>query len=131
MKFKTFEITKREFLVSIIIACMMIVLGFFIDDKVQSKFLEDNERYYKATKINNDKDLFDYAMETSAGDSLISGRFKSVDSVSIEELKGDYWFIERTEENTLCILEWLPLKTVKAIHINILKHIGLGITMIQ
>ena len=98
MKFKTFEITKREFLVSIIIACMMIVLGFFIDDKVQSKFLEDNERYYKATKINNDKDLFDYAMETSAGDSLISGRFKSVDSVSIEELKGDYWFIERTEE---------------------------------
>ncbi|HBG6414428.1 TPA: hypothetical protein KQW95_003596 [Clostridioides difficile] len=98
MKFKTFEITKREFLVSIIIACMMIVLGFFIDDKVQSKFLEDNERYYKATKTNNDKDLFDYAMETSAGDSLISGRFKSVDSVSIEELKGDYWFIERTEE---------------------------------
>ncbi|MCC0682726.1 hypothetical protein IC218_21100 [Clostridioides sp. ES-S-0005-03] len=98
MKFKTFEITKREFLVSIIIVCAMICLGFFIDDKVQSKFLEDNERYYKATKINNDKDLFDYAMKTSVGDSLISGEFKSVDSVSIEELKGDYWFIERTEE---------------------------------
>lgn len=51
------EITKREVLASVSIVAVMLLIGFLISGKIQNVIMDDNERYNKAVKI-EDEELF-------------------------------------------------------------------------
>lgn len=93
------EFTFREILVSVVIALLMLGLGFFIAESIRDKVSSDNEKYFKALKINNQAELFDYAIRTEVGDVLSFGQFKANQPISDRLIKGKYFAINKTEEH--------------------------------
>jgi predicted transcriptional regulator len=93
-----FKITKREILFSIIILFVMIGIGFIVSAKISNYIAENNELYYQATKINNNAEEFQYAMETNLGNCLIYGEFKATEDIKIPELTGSYFAIKKNTE---------------------------------
>lgn len=90
-----FEITRREILFSIIILLAMICLGFFIENSISNNISESNEVYYRATKIDNNSDQFKYGIKTNIGNTLVYGEFNAINSITIPELTGQYFAIEK------------------------------------
>lgn len=91
------EITKREILFSIIILAGMLIVGFFINSAIEESNTKNNEVYYLATKI-EDENQFQYGLKTSIGNSLVYGEIKAVNSVSMPEINGEYFYIEKVTE---------------------------------
>lgn len=91
------RITKRELLFSVVIVILMIVIGIFISNFIENKFIERNGEYYKAVKI-SDKSQFQYALNTSIGNSLVYGEIKAANPVSISEISGEWFYIEKVTE---------------------------------
>lgn len=77
MEIGDFTITKREILVSIIIVLILITLGLFISNAIENGIEEDNEKYYKSLKIDNNEETFKYAIDTNIGYVLASRKSKS------------------------------------------------------
>lgn len=93
------EITKREILYSLIIIIIMFVIGLSIFNKIEQSYLDKTEVYNKSLKIYNDKDIFDYAISTSAGNVLAEGSINAIDTVGYQnEVKGEYLYISKTTE---------------------------------
>ena len=91
------EITKREVLASVSIVAVMLLIGFLISGKIQNSIMDNNERYNKAVKIENEE-LFQYGMDTNVGDAFVYGDLKAVDTVAYPEIGGEYIFCEKVEE---------------------------------
>lgn len=91
-------ITKREILVCIPIACILICLGLFIDSKIIESNLLSDEEYTKTLKINNNNDMFKYVIDTNVGKVINYGEFKVNDGVKDSWLKNDYIYIEKIAE---------------------------------
>ncbi len=98
MNFEGFEITFREILVSIAITLVLIGIGFFISGAIEDVINESNERYYKALKINNDQEMFKYAIKTNIGYTLAQGKVQAIEGVSIEDINGKYFKIKKVKE---------------------------------
>lgn len=98
MKFESFTITVREALVSIAITLILIGTGFLISGAIQNKINENNEKYYKALKIDNNEEIFKYALKTNIGYALAEGKVQAVDGVSIEDIDGKYFKIKKVKE---------------------------------
>lgn len=92
------EITKREILFSIIIALVMMILGIFIDSGLQDSIQENLSQYYKALKIES-QEPFQYALDTSIGNSLVYGEIVATNPVSFKEYNGEYFYIEKVYEH--------------------------------
>lgn len=86
IKFRNFTITKREILVSIVIAALMIMFGFLISTQWSESQQESDIKYNKAIQIDNDTDLFQYGINTNVGNAFVYGELKAVDSVTYPEL---------------------------------------------
>lgn len=93
IKFRNFTITKREILVSIVIAALMIMFGFLISTKWSESQQESDIKYNKAIQIDNDTDLFQYGMDTNVGNAFVYGELKAVDSVTYPEIGGEYMYV--------------------------------------
>ncbi len=91
------EITKREILVSISILAIMLIIGLFISSKINERNMDNNEKYYKALKVDK-KDIFKYGMDTSVGNALVYGDLEAIDSVTYPEIMGDYIYIKKVKE---------------------------------
>lgn len=98
MEFEDFEITFREVLVCIAITLVFLGLGFFISSKVADKENEKNEKYFKALKIENDSNMFEYALKTNVGYVLANGNVQAVNGISIEDIAGEYFQLRRVKE---------------------------------
>lgn len=98
MNFGDFKITFREILVSIAITLILVGIGFLISSAIENRINESNEKYYKALKINNDKEMFKYAIKTNVGYTLAQGRVQAVKSISIKDIKGEYFYIRKEKE---------------------------------
>lgn len=92
------KITPREVIGSAVIIAVMFMLGLFIGDKILNIEMEKQQRYATAVQINEDKDLFEYSMKTKVGNILAYGPLKAVDTVSLEEIEGQYFYIEKVKE---------------------------------
>lgn len=92
-----FEITKREVLVSIAIAFIMLALGFVISGNISSAIEESNEVYHKALKI-EDQDMYDHAKSIGVGNAFTFFSLDAVTPQSIERLDGEYLWIKRVYE---------------------------------
>lgn len=98
MNFGDFEITFREVLVSIAITLILIGLGFFISGSIENGINESNEKYFKALKIDNNEEMFKYALKTNVGYGLAQGKVKAVEGVSIGDIEGKYFKIKKVKE---------------------------------
>lgn len=92
------EITKREVITSIAIIAIMLTIGFLIGDKIEDYQNDKNAKYWKAEQI-SDTELFQYGMDTSAGNAFIYGTLQAEDPVTYKELGGKYMYIEKVEEH--------------------------------
>ena len=88
---------KKNFILNIIIILIMLIAGFFIDSKIKENNNKINELYNLATKIKN-KDQFQYGLKISIGNSLVYGEIKAANPVSMPEIKGEYFYIEKITE---------------------------------
>lgn len=98
MEFENFKVTKRETLVAIAITLALIGLGIIIYEAIKNNVNESNEKYYKALKINNDEEMFKYAIKTNVGYTLASGTIRAINGISIDELDGIYLSIKKVKE---------------------------------
>ena len=92
------EITKREVITGFVIIAFMMIVGFFISDNITDWQNEQNAKYQKAIHIEKDKDMFQYGMDTNVGNAFVYGDLKAVDSVTYDEIDGEYMYIEKVEE---------------------------------
>ena len=92
------EITKREVLVSICILFLMVTMGFGLSEKIVDSVDASNEKYFKALKIDNDKDMFNYAYNTNIGNMFAYGTVYVLDPVSIPDIDGQYAEIRKVKE---------------------------------
>ena len=93
------EITKRELLASIIIVLLLASVGFFISTSIHNKVSVGNEKYFKALKVDNNPEMFGYALKTNVGDVLAYGKFKANEPVSDPLIKGEYFSLIKAEEH--------------------------------
>lgn len=91
------EITKREIIASIAIIAVMLTIGFIISGKIIEHQIEKNAEYQKAVHI-EDKELFEYSMRTNVGNAFVYGDIKPVDTVTYEEIGGEYLHVEKVKE---------------------------------
>ena len=98
MNFGDFEITYREILVSIAITLILIGIGFLISGSIENGINENNEKYYKALKIDNNEEIFKYAIKTNVGYTLSQGNVKAINGVSINDIEGTYFRIKKVKE---------------------------------
>lgn len=91
------EITKREIIVSISIAAVMLIIGFIISGKITDYENDKNAEYQKAVHI-TDSELFQYGMETNVGNAFVYGDIQAVDTVTFEEIGGEYLYVEKIKE---------------------------------
>lgn len=95
---KQFKITKREMVVSIFIISIMLIIGTFISSKISEHGMDKNEEYNKAIKINDDKNLFQYGMDTNIGNAFVYGKLEAVDTVTYPEIGDAYMSIKKIKE---------------------------------
>lgn len=92
------EITKREILFSVIIVCVFLVLGLFIHGAISDSLMEEHSEYLKAVQIQSDTTLFQHGMKTNLGNAFVYGDLKAVDTVSYDEISGEYSYIKKIKE---------------------------------
>lgn len=92
------EVTKREVIAGLVIIAFMMIVGFFISDNIMDLQNEKNAKYQKAIHIENDKDMFQYGMDTNVGNAFIYGDLIAVDPVTYDEIDGEYMYIEKVKE---------------------------------
>ena len=92
------EITKREIIISIAIVAVMLILGFIISGCITDAINDKNAEYQKAIHIEN-TELFQYGMDTNVGNAFVYGDLKAIDTVTFDEIGGEYLYIEKVEEH--------------------------------
>lgn len=98
MDFEDFEISFREVLICIAITLSLVGLGFLVSETIKDSINEKNEKYYKALKVDNDEEMFKYAIKTNIGYTLAQGRVQAVEGVSIEDIEDTYFRIRKVTE---------------------------------
>ena len=91
------EVTKREIIISIAIAAIMLIIGFSISGKIIDAQNDKNAEYQKAVHI-EDSELFQYGMDTNVGNAFVYGDLKAVDVVTFDEIGGEYLYVEKVKE---------------------------------
>ena len=91
------EITKREIIASISIVALMLIIGFTISEAIHQNLLDKYQVYDTAVKIDSEE-LFKYGMETDIGHAFVYGDLKTIDPVSFPEIKGQYSYIKKEEQ---------------------------------
>lgn len=92
------EITVREAVFSVAILFLMLMIGFFLSEKIASSLDEQNQEYYQAVKIDEDTEVFQYGMRTNIGNAFVSGVLEAVDPVTYPEIGGEYAYVEKIKE---------------------------------
>lgn len=91
------EITKREILISIAIACIMFVFGLLIQQSIRTAITNQNREYETALQI-SDSETFKYGMKTNVGNAFVYGDLVAVDPVTNEEIDGEWMWIKKVKE---------------------------------
>lgn len=92
------EITKREISIAIIIFIILSAIGLFITNGIHDRSMVENDKYFKALKIDNDANMFNYALGTQIGGTLTFGKVSTVDPVEVDQLKGKHFSVTRETE---------------------------------
>lgn len=91
------EVKPREILISIIIICVMIILGGFISNIISDSHKDKMDVYNKSIKIDT-FEKFSYANDTSVGNCLAKGLITANNPVSYDEVNGEYLSMSKITE---------------------------------
>lgn len=91
------EIKKREVLFSVILVCVMLILGIALGSSVSQSATRKAEKYATATVI-RDASQFRYGMDTDFGNALVYGEVSSEESVTFDEIGNEYIYIKKVKE---------------------------------
>lgn len=91
-------VTMREVLFSIVIISVMLVFGFMISSGISNSLMNDYQEYNTALQIDNNKDVFQHGMRTNIGNAFVYGKLKAIDTVSYNEIEGDFSYIKKVKE---------------------------------
>ena len=92
------KIKKWEVIFSIIIVCVMLVIGIAINDSIEQSMYEKYEIYDSALKINNDAEMFQHGMSVNAGNAFVYGELKALDPVSSSKIEGEYAYLQEEKQ---------------------------------
>lgn len=98
LHFDNFTITKREIIFSIVIIAVMAIFGIMIHGDINDSLMLKYQEYNTALQINEDTDMFQYAMKTNVGNSFVYGELKAIDTVTYPEIGGKYSYVEKVKE---------------------------------
>lgn len=98
LHFDNFSITKREIIFSVVIIAVMIIFGLIIHGAINDALMLKHQEYNTALQINEDSDMFKYAMNTNIGNCFVYGELKAVDTVTYPEIGGAYSRVEKVKE---------------------------------
>ncbi|MBQ8042573.1 MAG: hypothetical protein IJ272_00270 [Clostridia bacterium] len=90
MRYNNSPITKGEIIIVCIALVIWTTICVFINMAISNAVSKSNEVYYKAIQIDNDAEMFEYAMRTNAGNALVYGTVSCSDPVSTDMLNGQY-----------------------------------------
>ena len=96
--FGDFTLTRREIIFSIVIIALMITLGLVIHGAIDNNLMLKHQEYNTALQINEDAEMFKYGMSTNVGNSYVYGELKAVDTVTFDEISGEYSYVEKVKE---------------------------------
>lgn len=96
--FDNFSISKREILVSIAIIAILLIIGFMIAGAIENAVMLEQQEYNLAIHIDNNKDLFQYGMQTNVGNAFVYGELKCLDPVTYDEIGGQYSYVKKVKE---------------------------------
>lgn len=113
MKFDSFEITKREFIVVIAALLVIIAIAIPVGFHIKQITAETNMKYYSAMKIQNSPREFQYAMRVSGGNALVEGDFKKVTTVTFPELSKEYIYVKKMTEQYTEHITQIPITDSK------------------
>lgn len=91
------EITKHEIIISVAIAAVMLIIGYFISGRITDMQNDKNAEYQKAVHIET-SNLLRYGMDTNVGNAFVYGDLQAVDTVTFDEVGGKYLYIEKVKE---------------------------------
>lgn len=92
------KITKREVIFSVVIVCVMIIIGIMFSGKINDNLMEQYQKYNTALQIDGDTDLFSYGMRTNIGNAFVYGDLAAVGSVTYPEIGGEYGSVSKVRE---------------------------------
>ena len=96
--FNNFSISKREIISSIVIVALMLVFGFILHGTISDALMLKYQEYNTALQINEDAEMFKYAMKTNVGNSFVYGKLECLDTVTYPDIDGQYSYIEKVRE---------------------------------
>ena len=96
--YRDHQVTKREVLFSVVIICVMLLIGFVIHGNINDNLMIKYQEYNTALHIEDDKDLFTYGMRTNIGNAFVHGDLKAVDTVTYPEIGGEYSYVAKVKE---------------------------------
>lgn len=92
------EIKPREILSSIGIIAILLMIGFWFNNKISDQLLDEYQKYDTALQINKDQRLFEHNMNTDVGYAFVYGDLKAIDTVTYKEIGGKYSYIKKVKE---------------------------------
>lgn len=98
LDFGDFSISWREVLIGIVIIAIMITFGLMIHGAINDSLMLKYQKYNTALQIDQDTDMFKYAMETDIGNAFVYGDLKCVDPVTYPEIGGEYSYVKKVKE---------------------------------
>lgn len=98
MSFGDFSITKREIIFSVVILAVMLTIGFIIGGSIDNSLMLKHQEYNTALRIDEDANMFSYAMRTNIGNAYVCGTISTVDPVTFEEIGGEYSYVKKVKE---------------------------------
>lgn len=93
--FESFSLSKREIIVSVIILALMITFGVMIHGSINDSLMLEYQEYNTALQIDNDTEMFKYAMKTDIGNTFAYGELKCIDTVTYPEIGGEYSYVKK------------------------------------
>lgn len=94
----SFDVTKREALVSVILVLLLLCIAILTTVKVSDNVQVHNEEVGRILCIET-PELFKHSAETNVGDVIANAEIQCVDPVTIDGVKGEYSYIHyRYEE---------------------------------
>lgn len=96
--YSDYRVTKREVLFSVVIICVMLLIGLVIHGNISDSLMAKYQEYNTALQIEDDTDLFTYGMRTDIGNAFVHGELKAIDTVTYPEIGGEYSYVEKVKE---------------------------------
>lgn len=91
-------IESNNLIISALLIMLFLLIGVLVNNVLTDRYIQRNDEYNKALKIDSDKDLFKQAMAANFGKTFVYGELEANEPVSYEEIEGEYLYVQKVTE---------------------------------